>query len=122
MNKVYFIREKWHLSFAGMHDIEIHDEKTNPRSNIVKSMAQVRKYIREWLENWDFNANDSRHRFIEGETDFKTYARCKIRNESGGLDKFELVVVNNEIGETRIYKFLQGKFKKTNVVKIPNAD
>lgn len=110
----FYIREKWHLHFMGNYETEIHDEKTDPGSNKVTSMKAVKKFIRDWLESWLDNAQDGGHKFLGGETDFKTYARCKIRNESRYVDNFELKVVDKRVQETAVYRFSpEGRFEKT---------
>ena len=122
MSETYYIREKWHLHFNGSSDTEEHNEKTN-NSNKVKSMQDVKRFIKEWLSSWLDYAEDGGHKFLGGETDFKTYASCKIRNESRYIDRFELVVVNSRIKETSIYKYSnKGKFEKTSTVIIPDAN
>ena len=58
MTNLYFIREKYHLHFNGDADIEIHDEKTDPHSNKIKSLKAVNHFIKEWLELWLENTKD----------------------------------------------------------------
>ena len=94
---------------------EVHDEKTDPHSNKVKSIKAVKHFIKEWLESWLDNSEDEEHTFLGGETDFTSYAKCRIRNESGYVDKFELeVIAKNALSKDRyVYKFSKnGKFEK----------
>ena len=116
MEDVYFIREKWHINFMGNVDTEVHDEKTDQRTNKVKSIKAVKHFIKEWLESWLENSEDGGHTFLGGETDFISYAKCSIRNESGYVDKFELKVVakNSLLKDRYVYKFSKNrKFEKT---------
>ena len=118
MGDVYFIREKWHINFMGNVDTEVHDEKTDPHSNKVKSIKAVKHFIKEWLESWLDNSEDGEHTFLGGETDFISYAKCSIRNESGYVDKFELKVVakNSLLKDRYVYKFSKnGKFEKITI-------
>ena len=116
MEDVYFIREKWHINFMGNVDTEVHDEKTDQCTNKIKSIKAVKHFIKEWLESWLDNSEDGGHTFLGGETDFISYAKCSIRNESGYVDKFELKVVakNSLLKDRYVYKFSKNrKFEKT---------
>lgn len=116
MEDVYFIREKWHINFMGNVYTEVHDEKTDQRTNKIKSIKAVKHFIKEWLESWLDNSEDGGHTFLGGETDFISYAKCSIRNESGYVDKFELKVVakNSLLKDRYVYKFSKNrKFEKT---------
>lgn len=75
MKSKYFIREVWKISGT----IDEYNEETNPISNVVNSLKAVREFIKDWIETWQENANENEYRFLNFKTDYKTFAKCKIK-------------------------------------------
>jgi len=85
---MYYIRERWKI----YGEIETHDETDNP-ANIVKNMKEVRKWIKDWIETWKENAEENEYKVSSISTDYKTFARMRIKGD-GHIDTFSLKVVN----------------------------
>lgn len=83
--KKYYIRENWHI--AGTN--EKYNEKTNPTSNVVNSLYAVKKWIIDWIETWQENAEDNEYKFLGYNTDYKTFAKLRIK--TGELYGTELI-------------------------------
>jgi hypothetical protein len=94
--KKYFIRETWKISGT----IEKHNEKTEPNSNIINSLKAVKEWIKDWIETWEENANENEYKFLGFKTDYKTFAKCRIKTgEFYGndlIDSFSLKVIKKE--------------------------
>ena len=89
----YFIRETWRVSGC----IEKYDEETNPCSNTVDSLRMIKAWIKNWIETWKENAVENDYKFLGFKTDYKTFAKCRIKTgELFGdslIDTFSLKVV-----------------------------
>ncbi len=74
----YLIKEKWRIYGC----IELYE-------NERIGLKAVKKYIKDWLESWQENAEDTDGKYICEETDYKTFARCRIRyNNSNSILAF----------------------------------
>ncbi len=95
--KKYYIRETWRISGT----IEKHNEKTDPNSNIVASLNDVKKWIIDWIETWIENAEENEYIFMGYNTDYKTFAKLKIKTgEFCGIDlvdHFSLKIKSNKV-------------------------
>ena len=89
---VYFIRETWRMKLFGNTEIEKHDEKEHPVTNVCKDLKAVKKWIRDWIETWKENAGENEYKFLDFKTDYKTFAKCRIKTGMG-IDNFSLKVI-----------------------------
>lgn len=95
MKPYFFIRETWKMVGA----TETYTEKDCPANTIKASsrkiaLRKVKKWIEDWVETWKFNAEDNGYKFLGFKTDYKTFARCRIK--AYGIDYFYLKVVKCE--------------------------
>jgi len=89
----YYIRERWNVSGY----IEKYDEKTNPVGNSKRNLKEVKKFIEDWIETWKENAEENGYEFLGFKTDYRTFARLRIKTGTVGnytfIDRFSLKVV-----------------------------
>ena len=97
----YVIEEKWKV-------MEYYEYYNNTRKNL----AEVKKYIKDWLSSWKENAEESGGKYIREKTDYKTFARCAIRLEKevsgigySSYDTFNLKVIKKK-GKEKTYNAL----------------
>lgn len=84
----YEIWEDWSIGLLGIRNHEYY-------FNIRQNPNQVKKYIKEWIESWEENAEDNEYKFLGSNTDYLTYAKCRIRTNSG-IDSFNIVVIKKK--------------------------
>lgn len=96
----YFIRETWRMHFMGAIATERYNERTMP-SNTVSSLKDLKTWIVDWIESWEYNAKDNGYTFLDSKTDYKTFARCRIKSDAG-VDIFSLKVIKGSKTKGRI--------------------
>jgi len=80
----YEIREDWRVMFT-------HEYYFNTR----RTLLGVKKYIKDWIEGWQDNAEDNEYKFLGFKTDYKTFANCRIRTDNG-MDYFKIKVIKKK--------------------------
>jgi len=93
MKPYFYIREVWKMTSG----TETYTEKDCPANTIEANnkrvaLNKVRKWIKDWIETWKFNAEDNNYKFLGFITDYKTFAICRIKTDCG-TDYFYLKVV-----------------------------
>jgi len=87
---MYFeIREDWKIKFMGRYTHEYY-------FNIRHNLKDVKAYIKDWIETWKDNAEDNEYKFLDSDTDYKTYAKCRIKKPEAGTDMFIIKVIQKE--------------------------
>jgi hypothetical protein len=97
MKDYFFIREAWTIHLLGRANVERYTEKDCPANTIKASskenaLGKVKKWIKDWIETWKFNAKDNGYKFLDFKTDYKTFAKCRIKTNEA-TDNFSLKVV-----------------------------
>jgi len=82
--KYYEIREKWKI--GGEYEYYY---------NVRQNLREVRKFIKEWIESWKENAEENEYKWLGFDTDYKTFAVCRIRTNLG-VDTFKLKVIEKK--------------------------
>lgn len=85
LKKYWEIKETWRVS----GEIEKYETK-------LSNLKEVASYIKDWIENWQENAEFNGYKFLGFKTDYKKY--CKLRIDTGEfmgdrtIDSFSLIV------------------------------
>jgi len=82
--KHYEIREKWKV--AGEYEYYY---------NVRQNLKQVKAFIKDWIESWKDSAKENGYKWLGCETDYRTYAICRIKTDLG-TDSFRLKVIEKK--------------------------
>ncbi|NIA04052.1 MAG: hypothetical protein GWP09_01750 [Nitrospiraceae bacterium] len=80
----YEIREDWEVYYQ-------HEYYFNIRQNL----KEVKEFIEDWIDTWEDNAEDNGYRWLGFETDYKTYAMCRIETDNT-IDTFKIEVTKKK--------------------------